>query len=357
MINSSDVNTIGTDIFRIISIAFVMMATVLFWGCRSTEMSALEELDRGYYQNHALSLHVRNQVKNSFDAVRRIHSSIIYRTYQISENGVELPTQSAIRHLDLEQISSNITVDTHTSAGTAVVVSIVNRRALMLTAAHVVSYPDTVFHFTGDKNWQGESTVYAVSVTQSKSQFVFTDKGIESIEILASDSRRDLALMSTLSDISDTDLKNLTIPIGDPNRLDWTDVVYAVGYPRGVQMVTRGIASISDHPIRRITVDLSMNRGFSGGPLFAIRNDGSGLEWVGTVTSALGEREVYLSPESLPNDEYSSTIPYEGALYVKNSPRIFYGITNAVGLNEAQDFFDENRGIFRSKGFSINPFR
>ena len=335
-------------VFMIILIFFLQVAG----GCQTTDRALQEERDRGYYQNQALSLDVRDQIRESFRAVKRIQSSVIYKTYQMERINGELPTVEELKGVDLEEIANHVTVDTHSSAGTGVVISIENRNALLITASHVVSYPDTVYHYLRSPEAGFQNQLVAVSVTQSRNQYIVTDSGIEVIEILANDSRRDLALLRTVSNISGDDLRILSIPMGNPRRLEWTDVVYAVGYPRGVQMVVRGIVSKSRHPTRSITIDLSINRGFSGGPVFAVRNDGSGLEWVGNITSAMGEREVFLAPEELYGEEYSSEIPYDGALYVQTTPRIYYGITHAVDVSEATQFIRENRFLLLEEGFT-----
>lgn len=340
----------GIVLIRFFTISLFTLCLSLVLSCTTSEKSMLEELDIGYYQNHALSPEVRNQVKGSFESVRRIQSSVIYRTYVFPRN--QMPTVSEIPELFLNEIAIDRTAGTHSTAGTAVVISINNRRALLLTAAHVVSLPDTLYHFSDVQSDAVNRRVEAVSIAQSKNQYVFTDRGIEMIELLAQDGRRDLALMKTISDVSDTDLKAIMIPKGNPNRLDWTDVVYATGYPRGVQMVTRGIASRSEHPVRRITLDLAINRGFSGGPVFAVRNDGSGLEWLGTITSAMGERDYYLVPEDIPVEDFNPEMPYRGEIYVRSAPRIYYGISNAVDIDEARSFLRENRIVLLSHGFT-----
>lgn len=338
-----------------IAILVISVQGILF-GCQTTDRALQEERDRGYYQNQALSLDVRNQIRDSFRAVKRIQSSVIYKTYQMEPGDGVLPTVEDLEGVDLEKIAGHITVDTHSSAGTAVVISIENRNALLITASHVVSYPDTVYHFARSLEEGIQDQLTAVSVTQSRNQYVVTDSGVAVIEILANDSRRDLALLRTVSELSNTDLRVLDIPMGNPRRLEWTDVIYAVGYPRGVQMVTRGIASKSNHPIGRITMDLSINRGFSGGPVFAVRNDGSGLEWLGNITSAMGERELFLAPEVTFGEDYSSEFPYDGAMFVQSVPRIYYGITHAVDVGEARQFIRENRLILLENGFTRAVF-
>tara|TARA_R100001143_G_scaffold63588_1_gene72752 strand:+ start:5029 stop:6072 length:1044 start_codon:yes stop_codon:yes gene_type:complete len=345
-------NKIG--LIRILKLSLLVFGLTIMKGCSTAENRTLSELDRGYYQNQALSPRVRSQVEESFESVRRIQSSTIYRTYLFPSN--QMPTESEIPGIYLDEIAFERTAGAHSTAGTAVVIAINNRRALLLTAAHVVSLPDTLYHYSGIQSDSENRRVAAVSIAQSRDQYVFTDLGMEYIELLAIDENRDLALMKTVSDISETDLKPISIPKGNPNRLDWTDVVYATGYPRGVQMVTRGIASRSELPVRKITLDLSINRGFSGGPLFAVRNDGSGLEWLGTITSAMGERDYFLVPDDTPVEEFKPDMPYRGELYVRSSPRIYYGISNAADINEATNFLRENWLLLLSHGFTPEIF-
>lgn len=345
---------IKIGLIRIFKIFLLVLCPSFLSGCITAEKSTLDEFDSGYYQNNALSPHVRNQVKESFESVRRIQSSVIYSTYHFPRN--QMPTVSDIQSQGpfLGEIAVEQTVGTHSTAGTAVVIAINNQSALLLTAAHVVSLPDTLYHFSNIQSDPENPRVEAVSIAQSKNQFVFTNRGVMVIEMIAEDSRRDLALLKTDSDVSDTDLKTITIPRGNPNRLDWTDVVYATGYPRGVQMVTSGIASRSEHPVRRFVLDLSINRGFSGGPLFAVRNDGSGLEWVGTITSAMGEQDYYLVPNIVPLEDFNPEMSYRGEMFVKSSPRIYYGISMAVDVNETRNFLRDHWMVLLSHGFIVD---
>lgn len=118
-------------------------------------------------------------------------------------------------------------------------------------------------------------------------------------------------------------------------------------------MVTMGIASRSDHPSRSILIDASFNRGFSGGALFAVRNDGSGLEFIGIVTSALGQSETYLAPETIQRDEYDPDVPYTGEVFVRTAPRINYGITNAVDTEVIMEFFREKEDQLNDFGLIV----
>lgn len=329
------------------AISLLIMAWIFGTGCRSSNVVVTQFTDDGYYRSSSGSSQIRDQIRESFSAVRRIQSNSIYRTYYFSPE--QLPSEDELAGAEFGSIALFSDVDTHSTAGTAVILSIERGRALLLTAAHVISFQDTILHYSDEM----ATLVEAVSVKESVNQFIFTDKGITMFEPIVADFRRDLAAAVTTTSVTDTDLRALSLPPGNAERIDWGDVAFAVGYPRGVQMVSSGVISLSDHPVRKFTMDFSINRGFSGGALFAVRNDGTGLQWVGTITSAMGEREYYLGPADPLNREYRAGQPYSGELIIRSSPRIYYGIANATDIDQVRQFLREWRLLLHDEGFLI----
>lgn len=324
----------------------------LIAGCMNTRPVNTEESpDRGYYRNHVNSQMTRDQIKDVFESVVRIQNNVIYRTYQFYID--EMPLASEIRGRNLEEVSARSYLNDQSTAGTAVVVSEYRGKYALLTAAHTVFFPDTIWHYDELPSNTEDRRVEAVSVRQSVNHFVIMDGGIVKLDFAVSDSNRDLAIMTNTNRNSGNLMTPLSIPLGNSGRLDWGDMVYALGYPKGAKMVTLGVVSRSDHPRRSILIDASFNRGFSGGAIFAIRNNGTGFEWMGVVTSALGENETYLAPEGVDTDEFNPDIPYRGDLFVRSKPRINYGITNAVGINEIREFFSENEDRLNDMGMTI----
>ncbi|MCC5905505.1 MAG: trypsin-like peptidase domain-containing protein [Balneolaceae bacterium] len=343
--NKSYLKDFGLSLFFIVLLVFSSCRTV-------QEVEIRERMDDGYYQNHVQSDLVRQQIKESFNTVRRIQSNVSYRTYQFYVD--DMPFESQLQDVDFAEVAAESSVDNHSTAGTAIVLSQQRGRVALLSAAHTVSFPDTIWHYGDGISVAGDQQVEAVSVRENINQFVFTDDGIEMLEFILADPRRDLAVMRSQASIgSDANLMPLNLTIGNFEQLDWSDMVYAMGYPRGVKMVTQGTASRSEHPIRRLVMDISINRGFSGGAVFAVRSDGSGLEWVGMITSAMGEQETYLAPEVQHDDEYNPDLPYEGTVYVRTASRIHYGITNAVDVDQIRDFLSENLDELRARGVSV----
>lgn len=322
-------------------------------GCATTEVEIRERADAGYYQNHVRSDLVRTQIDETFESVRRIQSTVTYRTYQFDLDN--LPRQSYLRGANFEFIAVDRKVDTHSTAGTALVLSAAQRgRVGLLTAAHAATFPDTIWHYSGVRVEGADNFVEAVSIRDNLNQFIFTDDGIELIELVVADERRDLAMLRTISPVGPSaNLIPLRVPAGDISQIRTADMIYAMGYPRGVQMVTQGLVNLTQHPIRTLMMDINLNRGFSGGVVFAIRSDGSGLEWIGIITSTLGEREHYLTPDSVFDNDFVPDLEYTGRIFVRSTMRIYYGMTNAVDVGNVRTFLYENWNTLRDAGIRV----
>lgn len=328
-----------------------IVATLAASGCATNQSGTSAYTDFGYYANHTNSQMIRQQIQGAFQSVLRIQSNVIYRTYQFYID--DMPNRSEVLGRDLEDISVDSYIDDQSTAGTAIVVSGVRDRFTLLTAAHTVNFPDTVWHYSRNSIDSDDPQVEAVSVRRSTNHFVLMDNGIIKLDLVLSDAVRDLAVMTNNRRTRNDLLVPLRIPLGNSDRLEFGDLVYALGYPKGAKMVTTGTASRSENPRRSIIIDASFNRGFSGGAVFGVRNNGSGLEMLGVVTSALGETETYLTPERAEFEDYNPEVPYRGELYVRQVPRINYGITNAVDIEEIRAFFRENASRLNRMGLSV----
>ncbi len=323
-------------------------------GCTTEQYVVLESDDDSRYRSVAQSGLITDQIYDSFNSIKRIQSTVFYRTYQFNPD--ELPSRAQLEDILFEEIAYHTSAENHSSAGTAVVISRTSNRIGLLTASHIVSYPDTVWHYVDGNSGNPDRPVEAVSIREATSNYIFGAEEAGSFDIELNDRRRDLALLTSRIGLGqESEIKPLSIPSGEPAELKWSDIVYSIGYPKGVRMITSGVVSMSS-PSQRdgFRVDSSFNRGFSGGIVFAVRNDGRGLEWVGILTSASADIEFVLTPGYISDDEYNPELIYEGPIYVKRTPRINYGITHAVSMSEVRDFLEENSSTLRRLGFSIS---
>jgi S1-C subfamily serine protease len=328
----------------------VLMTTA---GCKVVHYVPYEDDGSNVYRSYTGSEVVRGQIQESFESVLRLHNSVNYRTYTFDPDS--LPLQSEVNRRGIEALAVDHFIDDHTTAGTGIILSNRNGRTTMLTASHTVSFPDTIWHYQKTESVLERDRVAAVSVKQNVTHFLFSDDGIITFELAVNDPRRDLALMMKRWHSEDNpNLVPLKIGPGNADDLEWTDMIYGVGFPKGIRMVTAAMVSnVAISSRRSFILDASFNRGFSGGALFAVRNDGAGLDWVGILSAAHAEQEYYLVPESIRDDDYDPRIEYEGPVYIRRESRINYGITYAVGLEQIKEFFDENRAEIERLRLSV----
>lgn len=334
-------------------IAGLLIAGAFLNGCGSQRTVTERSVDDGFYKNSAVSERFSSQVEEGFESVRRLQNTVMYRTYLFDPD--QTITRSQIGAFSFENVAVASEVESVTNAGTATVLSNNGIKAVFLTAAHTVTRADTLIHFYDTDTGSPADRVEAVSVKVSEHQFVIADNGIIGLDLVASDRNKDLALLISNEVIEEEyNLEPISLESGRFDEVEWGDMVFAMGYPRGVQMITQGVASLSNHPHRSLVMDLNINRGFSGGVVMAVRADGLGMEWIGMITSAMGERELYLAPEDGIQTEYNPDIPYRGDIYVKNRPVIYYGIAYAVDIDEINRFIRSNSTQLRVRGASVS---
>ncbi|WP_340104736.1 S1 family peptidase [Rhodohalobacter sp. 8-1] len=332
----------------------IIIGVLLFTGCSTSERIIFDDNETSYYRSSTGSDVIREQLKNSLKSIKRVQNEVVYQTYYFDE--LNPPRWTELRGVDFETVADHSKMENHSTAGSALTMSNRGGRIALLTAAHIVSFPDTIWTFADESEPDVEKRVNAVSVQESVNHFVYSDDRIIIFDVVVTDPDRDLAVLirDMGGDRARTSLETLAIPPGNANQMDWTDMVYAVGYPKGIQMVTRGMLSkASFNPRRRLILDASFNPGFSGGALFAVRSDGSGLEWVGLVIMASAEREQYVGPEEIADGEYQFGRIYEGPLYVQSSFRLNYGITFAIDINEIGNFFRDYEEELRQEDIRV----
>lgn len=334
--------------FLYLGTGFVVSLIIFFSGCSTPQRTAPEQVENGQNLSYTGSEIIRGEIMNSFDSIKRIQNSVIYRTYLFDLDG--LPTRSFLESANLENYAVESFTESHSTAGTALVLSNRMNRSTLLTAAHVVTFADTIWHKS-----EVSDRIEAVSVVESVSHYLVADDGIHALELAVDDQRRDLALMMLRwGDEGNPRLTPLSVPAGNPENLEWTDLVYALGYPRGFQMVTRGMVSkFTTIPRRSFVLDAPFNRGFSGGVLFTVRGDGSGLDWVGILSAAYAETEYLVSPGEIDEEDFNPNVEYRGPLYLRRERRINYGISYAVGMEEIGGFFNENSEQIRRLGLTV----
>src|SRR5690625_1803979 len=102
-------------------------------------------------------------------------------------------------------------------------------------------------------------------------------------------------------------------------------------------MIASGVISLTSHTHRTLLADLNISRGFSGGIVSSVNTETGKLEWIGMLTSAMGENLTYITPEKSARSDYTPEKVYRAALYIENHRMIQSGIGYGVDIEEIDE--------------------
>lgn len=267
---------------------------------------------------------------------------------------------STITDLDLKarDVSDNafmMSTINKTSSGTGTIIGINGNVVSLLTAAHIVSYSDTLITYYSQ---DGKLSNYIESIMIKKRQNIYSNlpEGGR-LKLIAFDDKTDIAIVgNSFNDINSIRFPIFNFKLGHAEDLNWGDFVYVFGYPMHNKMVTRGIVSLPNKDnLENFYVDALINRGSSGGIVLALRGETSKLELIGIVSSVPAEKVYVLSPNN-PTRELNllpGTI-YDGEMTVEKLDGIRYGIGKIVSAEAIRNFLDENENELVNKGHILN---
>ncbi len=290
------------------------------------------------------------------ETVKKLYCLVEYDQYNFQVSN--LITKDNIKNLNLKKSASGKGFYTESVHGTATIVSNSDGNVVVLTCAHVVNYPDSVFSFFLDETGKPTQYLESVSIKKKQQNFIrdFPDQGL--LDIIAWDKELDVAFLGTHFGETVEAAIVFDYPTGDADQLEWGNFVYIVGFPAGYQMVTRGIVS-NPNPGKKdeFIIDALFNTGISGGVVLAVRDGVPNFELVGIAKSVSAKYHNVLKPEKDSHEEnYNPNVPYEGNLFVKTEKDINYGITFTVSIGAIRQFYQKNRNTFIQKGFNIDHF-
>lgn len=336
-------------------LASAMPLLIALWagGC----VRYLDEGPQAYYRTGSPRGDVSHDLERILESVMQIRVVAKYVTYLFADE--EAPTVGQLRRPGaLGRAMTSRTLDRSRSA-TAVLVSRSNRRLLLLTAGHAVHVPDSVAEFLdGEGGELGDAApsrrIRSVGIRDSRENFVVGLPGLEPFRVLVHDAERDLAFLGVEypRDADLADLRVLRVESGDSRRLSWGSHVYMLGYPAGYQMVTQGVVGNPEADLASsFVVDGLGHEGMSGGPIFGVRGEGEGLEWVGVARATAVATEERLVPEE-DLEVLDPWTPYRGPIYLRPVSRPHLGITLSTSIRQIRAFVEENRDRLREMGYA-----
>jgi S1-C subfamily serine protease len=167
------------------------------------------------------------------------------------------------------------------------------------------------------------------------------------------DEGKDIALMGFHIDGNEPiGIHKISYPFGEAKKLEWGSFVYMIGYPKGVELITKGIVSSPDRDGNgSFLLDAEFNRGFSGGVILAIKDGAPNFEIVGIANSAYSDDENILVPAV--DWRYDENIPYHGDVYVRFKHNINYGLSQAVPSEAILRLIRMNQDELEKKGYDL----
>lgn len=243
------------------------------------------------------------------------------------------------------------TVSNQSVLGTASVVYTDKEKAALLTCAHIVTFQDTIITYFPDSS----GIIRDIAIKLEQKNYVIGLKD-PNVKVLAADNRHDIALLRATLQPGEN-VRMMPFPLGKSSELDWGTFIYIMGFPKGYKMVESGIVSKSKENKNGFFLSNAIiNRGFSGGPVFAIRDGSPHFEWVGMASSSSANDIFYLEPNIDKAFVYSKSEPYKGGVLINNRKLISYGVAFSVPMEEIVRFVKSIEPMLKQQGFFTQQF-
>lgn len=334
---------------KLLQVIPLVLLILFAFSCKQTEVvSEHNFVKNGKYDNCTHGVSISKQIENLNKSVKKLDVLEFYKTWHFAQNSRF--TEEFIKKSDINDLSKNITISNESVSGTAFVIYYQDNLAGLLTCAHVINNPDTIFsYFTEEKK-----IVRSISIKIRHNIYIAGLIIGEDVEVVCIDNEKDIALLKKVIPSEGTSLKTIDLTIGSTDKLEWGSEVYVLGYPIGNLMLTKGIASIEKSKKKRILSDAMYNKGISGSPAFAILDGSSDFELVGMARSASARSISFLRPEENTSSFLTNGSRYFGDVYIKENLLINYGVTYSVPIEEIITFIGRNKNAIRDAGFNTD---
>ncbi|MCB2207634.1 MAG: serine protease [Bacteroidetes bacterium] len=334
------------SLFRFI---ICLLSIVFIVSCKTNENIPAQSMNPdGRYDSEFPDKSVSDKLNEISKTIKKLDCLAFYMTYVFPpDNQLR---RGAITKENIKEMSVSADVTNQSVAGTAAVIYYDGATIGLLTCAHVVDYPDTIFNWYDDE----ETILQSISVKVRQQNYISGLPDGDDIEIVVLDQKNDIALLKRNLHSHTEKPDVFTYKAGNTQELEWGTFVYIMGYPLGNLMVTRAIVSNPDKTKNGVFLtDALYNKGISGSPVFALRDGVPNFEWIGMAKSAAAENYMYLEPDSDMVKVTHAKYPYEGVFYANKKLAINYGVTFSVTIEAIEVFFRKNKQAIENAGFNI----
>jgi len=223
---------------------------------------------------------------------------------------------------------------------------------LLLTCFHVFDFEDTVKTFYLNKNKKPTTFLQSLSIKYGQIIYVSHKDGTNSQgKIITADKENDIAVIeaeAVANKLAESPFQGYF-----PAKTDikFGKEIYLLGFPKGMFLITRGLASPSKYKNKFIT-DISFNKGFSGGIAIAFDRKSSGYSYLGMANATAYDSQTILIPsDNIQDLSYYKDIPYKDDLYISELKMINYGITFVVKSEVIYDFLKRESNKLKQYGY------
>ena len=224
------------------NISIFCLFVISLIGCQTSNINNQHDsISDNKYDSEFPSISVSKELKYISKTVKKLDILVFYATYYFPPNsGI---TVERINDSIIDTYSYSKTIAHESVSGTASVIYNQNSLVGLLTCAHVVDFPDSIYsYYDSDEN-----QVMTLSIKIKQQNHISGFSTGEHIDLVAINKSKDIAILSKKIDVQDYDyISTLNYPRGNIKDLQWGSIVYIMGYPLGSLMVTRAIASITD---------------------------------------------------------------------------------------------------------------
>ncbi|HKI43871.1 MAG TPA: serine protease [Balneolales bacterium] len=288
-----------------------------------------------------------------FQSVKRITSTAFYNTYLLARTPAVYDKRISLDRIS--RLAEKKAYTNHSSAGTALVLSSSANRVLLITCAHIITFPDTVIQYYQASQSGELRPVKFVAYKDRQTNLLIDNQTLGFFDIIAVDTKRDLALLGIHAKWQGNDtVTPMDFAPGDAKELKIGSFTYTLGYPKGYQMIVHAIVGDVMHPpYGSFLIDAPFNHGFSGGVVMALNGESQRMEWVGMANSSSATAEFVLKPDeiSIKNEDLNDL--YNGPIILEQQNLIDYGITRVIPINVIKDFIRQNEKTIRNHGFRV----
>jgi len=338
---------------------FLCSSILLLWlaGCsKRIYRVAYPTLNDGKYDSEFPYKSSSAELEEITRTIKKLTAIAYYKSYVFSEKNPAV--LSEIRDDSFKKKTVDTKFYNNPVIGTATVLLYKDRRVVLLTCAHVINFRDTIITYFKDPEIGLTKYIQSVAVKEKQSNFVadFPEHG--ELEILAQDRHTDLALLGQkFENVNPMMFPVFKYPFGLAKELEWGSFVYMIGFPKGYQMVTKGIVSQPNRDKKgSFIVDALFNKGFSGGVVLAVRDGVPNFELVGIASSVSADFKFTLNPpKDIGRGGYDPLLPYKGEIFIRFEKSINYGITFIISSESILKFLRKNQEPLLQKGYDIEP--